>query len=318
MSSIGAKIDNFARTNHFVGKGSLCVALVVTQHARQLGLPLDSLKLVTKGGGQVRGLGRLAVQKILSRHGISRLLASEGGRTSRGSLKRMRLYVDFLNDLNASMEFEIDQIELYWIGRVREFFASRPFVLNLDKSLSVQSVVSDLIEQANRRQQKMMGTNCLGAVIQHLVGAKLELVLGHSEIQKTAMIRGFHHNTSTADSQTGRAGDFVIGRTSIHVTAAPSEALIGRCQENLNAGMNPIIVTIGDKFGLAEGLAANFGVQMRVDILTIEQFIAIYIYEAGKFRASNRGIAIQGLIDRYNTIINQVETDPSLKIVLRT
>ena len=41
-------------------------------------------ELLTEGGGQVFGLGKSAVQSILHRHDITRVLASEGGRTSRG------------------------------------------------------------------------------------------------------------------------------------------------------------------------------------------------------------------------------------------
>ncbi len=68
----------------FRGKCQLCVALVITQHAKNMGLPLDPDKLITEGGGQVLGLGQGAVQAILNRHQIKRVLASEGGRTSRG------------------------------------------------------------------------------------------------------------------------------------------------------------------------------------------------------------------------------------------
>ena len=78
--SFDAKLVQFVIDKCFHGKGPLCVALVVTQHARTMGLPLDPEKLITDGGGQVLGLGKGAVQTILSRHGISRVLASEGGR----------------------------------------------------------------------------------------------------------------------------------------------------------------------------------------------------------------------------------------------
>jgi hypothetical protein len=60
----------------FNRKGPLSVALVVTQQARNMGLPLDSEKLLTEGGGQVLGLGKSAVQAILHRHGIERVLAA--------------------------------------------------------------------------------------------------------------------------------------------------------------------------------------------------------------------------------------------------
>ena len=82
----------FAKERKFNRKGPLCVALVMTQQARAKGLPLDSGELLTEGGGQVFGLGKSAVQSILQRHGITRVLASEGGRTSRGSIGNMREY----------------------------------------------------------------------------------------------------------------------------------------------------------------------------------------------------------------------------------
>jgi Domain of unknown function (DUF4928) len=70
----------FTKDKKFNRKGPLCVALVMTQQARTAGLPLDSGQLLTEGGGQVLGLGKGAVQSILARHGITRVLASEGGR----------------------------------------------------------------------------------------------------------------------------------------------------------------------------------------------------------------------------------------------
>ena len=97
----------FAEEQGFRGqKGPLCVALVVTQHAKEKGLPLDPAQLVTPRGGQVAGLGRSAVQSILGRHGIHRVLAAEGGRTSRGSLENMRKYSACLNELGADIDLE--------------------------------------------------------------------------------------------------------------------------------------------------------------------------------------------------------------------
>ena len=90
-------LSAFTEEKNFRGKGPLSVALVVTEHARKSGLPLDPEALVTERQGQVLGLGRSAVQAILQRHGIARVLASEGGRTSRGSMGNMRDYVALLN-----------------------------------------------------------------------------------------------------------------------------------------------------------------------------------------------------------------------------
>ena len=90
-------LREFAAKHSFGNRGRLCVATIVTQHARKLGLPLDPESLLTAGGGQVQGLGRGTVQKVLQRYGIHPVLAAEGGRTSRGSIQSMRTHVPFLN-----------------------------------------------------------------------------------------------------------------------------------------------------------------------------------------------------------------------------
>jgi Domain of unknown function (DUF4928) len=106
--------------------------MVMTQQARVKGLPLDHGELLTEGGGQVLGLGKGAVQSILHRHGVTRVLASEGGRTSRGSIGNMREYIALLNQLHADGVADLDAIERFWISRVHEFFSAKPFKIQLD------------------------------------------------------------------------------------------------------------------------------------------------------------------------------------------
>ncbi|MDP3908249.1 DUF4928 family protein [Novosphingobium sp.] len=302
-------LSTFAKDRRFIGKGPLCVALVVTNHARTT-LPLDSTKLLTDGGGQVLGLGKGAVQSILNRHGITRVLASEGGRTSRGSIGNMQSYVAFLNDLATQGASDLDAIERYWIERVHEFFAAKPFKIRLDASRSLRTVVRDVIAQAEERQKTTPGTQYAGAVLQHLVGAKLDCALGAG---------GFSHNSySTSDAQSGRAGDFFIGDVAIHVTTSPGEAVIERCRDNLNDGYRPILVTMQRGLTVAEALADNAGIGDRVDVFEIEQFIALNLYELGKFAAEGRRVAVGDLVTRYNEVVEEYETDPSLKIEFKT
>ena len=132
-------LATFTKDKKFNRQGPLCVALVMTQQARKSGLPLDPGQLLTEGGGQVLGLGKGAVQSILNRHGITRVLASEGGRTSRGSIGNMREYVALLNQLHAKGAAELDAIEGFWIERVHAFFAAKPFKIRLDASRSLRT-----------------------------------------------------------------------------------------------------------------------------------------------------------------------------------
>jgi hypothetical protein len=164
----------------------------VTQHAKKTGLPLDPEKLVTERGGQVLGLGKGAVQAIIKRHNITRVLAHEGGRTSRGSLNNMREYAAFLNGLKATGRVDLDAIEAFRIGRVHQFFASKPFKIRLDAARSLRMVVRDIIAQAVVRQKTSSGVYYAGAALQHLVGAKLDCALGQRKVE--------HNSFSTADA----------------------------------------------------------------------------------------------------------------------
>jgi hypothetical protein len=305
-----AALQVFTKERKFNRKGPLCVALVMTQTARAKGLPLDPDQLLTEGGGQVLGLGRSAVQTILQRHGVARVLASEGGRTSRGSIGNMREYVVLLNRLHASGAADLDAIEAFWIARVHEFFAAKPFRIRLDASRSLRLVVRDVLAQAEERQKSVPGVYYAGAVMQHMVGAKLDCALGPGGVE--------HNSYSTSDQQTGREGDFFLGDVAIHVTTSPSEALIERCRDNVNDGYRPLLITGQRGLTVAEALSENLGLGESVDMFEVEQFIAINLYEIGKFAADGRRVALSDFVKRYNDIIDDVETDPSLKIEIKS
>lgn len=97
-------------------------------------------------------------------------------------------------------------------------------------------VVSDVLRQAEERQKTMPGVYYAEAVLQHLVGAKLDCVLGVGKFE--------HNSYSTADAPSNRAGDFLIEDVAIHVTTSPGEALIEKCRDNLDDGLRPLIVTV--------------------------------------------------------------------------
>ncbi len=299
------RLKEFAQKNRMKGKGPLCVALVVTRHGKKLGMPLDPEALLTDGGGQVMGLGKSAVQSILKEHGIDRVLAEEGGRTSRGSVGNMRKYVAFLNELHASGSIDFKELEAWWIERVREFFSGKPFVLRFDASKSLRAVIRDLLSQAEKRQAQANGSAFVGTMLQHLVGAKLNLLL-NSPLE--------HHGANVADDVSGREGDFVVEDVVIHVTTSPSEALIRKCRRNLDNSMKPIIITTYRGAVLAEGLAEQADIADRLDIFEVEQFIAGNLYEIGKFARMGRQTTAEQLIFEYNAIVEKCETDPGLRI----
>lgn len=308
MIELQTKLAAYQKEKKLTTKGKLAAILYVSRLASRNGLPLDSAVLVTDSQGQVLGLGKSAVQAILKDHGETRVLAEEGGRTSRGSLGNMQQYVAFLNQLHEEGLADPEAIEAWWVERIRDFFSAKPFALRYDTSKSLRAIVRDLLAQAFKRQKDNPGTMYGGAVLQHLVGAKLTLALPVGAVQNN----GF----SVSDAMTDRGGDFIIDEVVIHVTTAPSEALMRKCERNLHAGLRPIIVTTYESMPAAESLANILGIGGRVDMLEVEQFIATNIYEISQFKTTERKVTVERLIDQYNLIVEQCETDPSLKVMV--
>lgn len=305
---LSERLAEFQRTNNFVGKGPLSVALHITRYAIEHGLPLQPESLLASKGTQVSGLGGARIKQILAKYGIVRPFASEGGRTSRGSVENMTLYVRFLNDLHLEGNVDLEAIEKWWVDRVRNYFASTPLTLEFDPSLSLERVIQRLLEQVERRQQESPGSTYVGTVLQHLVGAKLEVLLEGTGLTVA------HFGASVADGPTSRPGDFVIGDSVIHVTTAPVDALMEKCIGNINAGFKPIIVTLFSKLSMARGNAESRQIHERIEILAIEQFLTSNVYEHSLFQRSRQQHTVEQLIGHYNRIIDTAESDPSLRI----
>lgn len=305
MSKIIKLLDDF-RVKHTVkGKGALSVVLHVTRFAIENGLPLDSDLLQT--GGQVAGQGRARVQKILADHGIVAELAREGGRTSRGGVSLMIEYVAFLNENSRTLTEKLTDIETYWIGHVHDFLKGKPLRLKYESSSSVGHVVNDLVKQAIARQKALPGSTYAGSVIQHLVGAKLELALLNK-------VKIDHHGASVADAVSLREGDFSVGDAIIHVTMHPSDDLLRKCIANIEKDLRPIIVTTGDMIEFTRKLAELQEISAHVEVLSLDQFIATNVLEKSLGKNSKRKHTVSDLVKRYNEIVRKHESDPSLLI----
>lgn len=300
------ELKHFFDVNQMGSKGALCVGLVVTREAIERGLPIDFSTLLTENRGQVRILGKAPVQKILGDHGITRVLAEEGGRTNRGNMGLAERYLAFLNGAKCSKE-ELAIIEEWWVERVREFFAGKPLALKFDPSKSIRSIVRDLIEVAEKRQSQNRGGQIVGALLQHLVGAKLSLIVPQEMIKQM-------HGAYVADAVSDRDGDFSYGDAVIHVTSAPGEAVIRKCKKNIEDGFHPIIITTNKRVTVAEGLAESAGIVNRLEVWDIEQFLSMNLNERGLFGQDGRRDMAVRLVEAYNKIIDACETDPSLKI----
>ena len=300
-------LKQFFEENRIAGsKGALCVGLVVPREAREHGLPIAFDSLLTENRGQVRILGKSPVQKVLGDYGITRVLAEEGGRTNRGNMGLVEKYVSLLNTKMFTVD-QLQQIEAWWVDRVRAYFAGKPLVLRFDSAKSIRSIVHDLIDLAEKRQALNRGGQIVGAVLQHLVGAKLSLVVPEYTAEQM-------HGASVSDVVSDRDGDFACGDAVIHVTSAPGEAVIRKCVRNIEEGCHPIVITLSKRVPVAEGLAESAGIANRLEVWDVEQFLSMNLNERGLFSQAGRKDMAVRLIAAYNSIVDSCETDPSLKI----
>ncbi|MBE7495103.1 MAG: DUF4928 family protein [Verrucomicrobiaceae bacterium] len=296
-----------AKQKKFLHKGGLCVGLVVTRAAQQSGLPLKAADLRTDEGGQVKGLGKAAVQSILAEYGISKVLAEEGGRTSRGSLGLMESYVAALNEANNEQrKLDLTRVMQWWIEKVKLHFASEGPKFHFDSGKSIAANLADIFSQASEIQKNAGGASYVGAMLQHLVGAKLDIVLGSGLIK--------HHGYSVADQSTERNADFEVNGVAIHVTTHPSEALIRKAAANLQAGLKPVIVTLADGVQGAAYLLKGTEWRERIDVIDATQFLTANVYERSLFKAGECKATLAAILARYNELVDSCETDPVLKI----
>jgi Domain of unknown function (DUF4928) len=184
---------------------------------------------------------------------------------------------------------------------------TRPIRVRFDPSKSIRALVRAVIAQAEAQQKGMPGVFFAGAVLRHLVGAKLDCVIEGAQFDRKSVM--------TTKSRSGGRGDFLLGDVAIHVTTSPDEALIRRCLDNVVDGYRPVVVTLQRGLAVGERLAAKAGLAERIDFFEIEQFVALTVYKVGKF--TGRRKAVHEIVKRYNGIVEQSETDPSLRIDLR-
>lgn len=175
-----------------------------------------------------------------------------------------------------------------------------------DSRKSIQGNLQVLFDQAEGLQRNPRRSKYFGTVLRHLVGAKLELLLGQGVIK--------HHGSSVAAHSTARKSDFDVDGVAIHVTDHPREAMIRKAAANLKSGLKPIIITTTDGVKFAFLTLKGTEWADRIDVLEVGQFLTANIYERSLFRVSDCKVTLRKIIERYNVIVEQCETDPVLRI----
>ena len=281
--------------------------LVVSRMAAE-GLPIGDERLYSSKKSQVKGLSGASIAKILATHGEFRTFTREGGRTSRGTVHLAASFRDVLNRVRLADDEHLDSnklshsLEAFFTNCVRtDYFDKQRISVAIDPSKPVPAIISDILSAVAERSDKPTGI-----VLQHLVGAKLQLRFPQVDIGVD--------QANAADWQTDREGDYQIGTTAFHVTVAPMERLVTRCIENKNAGYRPVILTLENKVMAARQMADNAGMVDHISVQSAEIFIGnnieeIAIYDGEKIR---EGVA--RLVSAYNHRIDSIEVDKSLMI----
>lgn len=66
----------------------------------------------------------------------------------------------------------------------------------------------------------------------------------------------------------------------------------------------------------ARDIAEDAGIGERIEVWDIQQFLSMNVYEHGLFERDERKKTVERIIDGYNDIVEQFESDPSLKITI--
>ncbi|CDM88606.1 DUF4928 family protein [Xenorhabdus bovienii] len=281
---------------------------LIVSHMVSEGLPIDDERLYSEGKSQVRGLSGGTIQKILEQNGETRFFTSEGGRTSRGTVHLAASFRDVLNKLFPIHEKPQDirkvssELEAFFTERVRvDYFDKQRISVDIDSLKPVSFLVTEILKAAADRSDKPTGI-----VLQHLVGAKLQLRFPDEKIGL--------ERANTADLQTDREGDFQVGNTAFHVTTAPMEKLVSRCVKNKNEGYRPVILTLESKVQAAKQMAENVNMLDQIAVQSAEIFIGTNIEEIAVYDGDKIKESIAQLIRTYNDRIDRIESDKSLMI----
>jgi len=152
-----------------------------------------------------------------------------------------------------------------------------------------------------------------GAILQHLVGAKLELRF------KNGTLKIKHNSSATADKQTRRHGDFDIGSTVIHVTKSPTTEHYRKAKSNAESGRK-VYLLVPDKIVRAtkELAESDFGssILRKIDIFSIEQYLTQNLDEMAVYDKNSALKKLKNLLIKYNELIETYENDNSLIIVI--
>ena len=294
------------KANNGPANGSIATALVVLERLKNENYNLDFNTHIAVGGMQIRGASGASVAAILKEFGEERPFAKEGGRTNRGGPAEIKALLETLRMLKLETKPSVIRKETlhlmiqFLVDRVKDFHNRQKIKLTFTPSHSTWHIVQSLLAEAATEGKA-------GYVAQHLVGAKLQLRFPDIEVS--------NEGGSTADMQTQRPGDFLIGHTAFHVTVAPMQPVFEKCRHNIGQGFKPFLLVPDSKLVGTRQIAEQT-CEQQIAVESIESFVSQNINEIGAFNNASIIGSFKALILIYNRRVDEVETDKSLMIEL--
>ncbi|MEM1322252.1 MAG: DUF4928 family protein, partial [Bacteroidota bacterium] len=248
----------------------------------------------------------------LQRSDLKPTSGGEAGRTSTGTKRAGLGIIQIINSITNNADKEsittlgksaVDLLNNLVIEQLDQHLSLGGIEIKYQQNETIGAYVSKLINFKSHKP---------GAILQHLIGAKLEL-----RYKDNHDIKIIHHKSSTADIQTQRLGDFDLGNSVIHVTKSPTIGHFHKAYQNATAGRTTYVLIPENKLGtvsLALDIDENY--TNKVNIYSIEQFISQNIDEMSLFQKEISLDNLKQLLQLYNDLINKFENDPSLKIII--
>lgn len=290
------------------GLGIANTGLTMAEHF-VVEFPFSLLVYRTKGGGQVSGLSGARANEIVRRIDPTwARFGTESGRTSRGTpaaadrlANAFAAKAALFSPLTDSERRVVADAIQRWLveNPIREHFSRQRIKPDVDAGTTTAWALASVLKTARDRK-------VAGAVAQHLVGAKLQLRF--PEI----VVSNFGH--TTADSVSGRSGDFQVNDAVFHVTVAPSPALRSKLNENLRDSYHPVVIVPLSRVSAFLEDLDSWDIADRVSTYPLEYFLAQNIDEIGEFSRHKSTGVLRQLFDVYNERIEAVETDRSIMV----
>ena len=293
------------KANNGPANGSIATALVVLNRLTE-DYNLDFKSHIAVGGMQIKGASGTAVAAILKTYGEERPFAKEGGRTNRGGPSEVQSLLKTLADLHLETYDYVERNKIlhvmksFLVDRVKDYHNRQKLKLTFNPAFTTWHVVHELLLLAASEGKA-------GYVAQHIVGAKLQLRFPDIVVS--------NESASTADMQTQRPGDFLIGNTAFHITVAPMPAVFEKCRHNIAQGLKPFLLVPDNKLIGTRQNAEQISEQ-QIAVESIESFVSQNIDEISVFQKDNLVLRIKDLITVYNKRVDEVEIDKSLMIEL--